>query len=288
LAVRGGFFRFAGLAVVIAAFVYLLNVNPFRTRPYEPYHGDEGIAPFQLLIDDVTTRGGLIFWGYVEVKPGTDTMGAIRVRREAYPQVLKESSGSTGFIALGPEPVTLTDPGGLWDRVLLEHCKGLRKEPVWGIAAAGFQKEIEGAETLGSIQTVFWLKEKSKKGVLKALRNGKMYACRGTYPAMARLDEFSVSSMTGDNKAVSGDEISLKGTALIRIALSSAEQPGKTVKVRLIRSGKPIKSINAALPLAAEYKDSSQEIGKKVYYRLEMTGRGSLISNPIFVTREKD
>ncbi len=286
LIVRGGFIRFTGLAFVITGFVFLINVNPFRTTPFDPYHGDQGIAPFQLLIDDVAAKEGLTFWGYLEAKPETVKMGIVDVRREAHPEVLKESRDYTGFAVIGPESVSLTDPGRLWDSVLIEYCKGTRKAPVWGIAASGYRKEGIGNEQMGSIQTVFWLKERSKKGVLEALRRGKMYACRGDYPMVPRLDEFSVSTPAGDKSAISGDEIVLKDLALIRIVLSSTEPPGKPVNVRLIRSGELVKTFKGTLPLKVEYADTPFKVGEKAYYRIDMTGSGSLISNPIFVTRE--
>ena len=55
------------------------------------------------------------------------------------------------------------------------------------------------------------------------------------------------------------------------------------VQVRLIRSGTLIQTFKGTLPLNIDYTDPLETPGEKVYYRMDMTGYGTIVSNPIFV-----
>jgi hypothetical protein len=202
--------------------------------------------------------------------------------------MLAETKGYTGFAALYGDTATVTEPGNLWDLILKEYCAGFRKAPVWGIATADYHGEGESGERLGNFQTVLWLAERTRPAVLEALRKGRMYAARGRFPRVPQLDEFSVSAARpGAPRAVSGEEIALADPARIRISLSApaANGKGRPVRVRLIRSGMVLHTVLKPLPLEIDYTDQAAPPGEKSYYRLEMTGEGSIVSNPIFVTR---
>ena len=121
---------------------------------------------------------------------------------------------------------------------------------------------------------------------MEALRDGKMYAYRGGYPQLVNLDEFSVCSLNGGIKGISGDEIVLKGNPRINISFSVAKALKSKVKVRLIRSGELIKTFEGTLPMQIDYEDRYFQAGEKVYYRMDMCGCGTLVSNPIFVKFE--
>ncbi|MDQ1330096.1 MAG: hypothetical protein QG578_359 [Thermodesulfobacteriota bacterium] len=282
----GGFYRLTGLIVLILSAAFIANSNPVRSSPFDQYHGDQGIAPYQLLVDYVNSRGGLTFWNYPETKSGVRNLGPIRVDTPPHPEVLEETGEYTGFAALYGENITVTEPGNVWDRVLTAYCQGIRNRPVWGISTADFHEEGGSGEKLGNFPTVFLLREKSRRSVMEALKNGKMYAYRGSYPQLIRLDEFSVSSPDEAIKGVSGDEIILKESPRIRISLSAAVASENKIKVRLIRSGELIETFEGKLPMQIDYEDKYFQPGRKIYYRLDMSGCGLLVSNPIFVKFE--
>ena len=119
---------------------------------------------------------------------------------------------------------------------------------------------------------------------MKALRNGRVYACRGKYPQVAKLDEFSVCSSNGEVKGISGDEVVLEGKSRIRISLSAVELNKKRVTLRLIRSGAVIERFEGELPMEIDFEDNHLKAGEKIYYRIDMHGYGVIVSNPIFVT----
>ena len=281
-----GFYRITGIIVLFLSLAFIANSNPFRSSPFDQYHGDQGMAPYQLLADYVNERGGLTFWNYPETKSGIRNMGPIRVDTPPHPEVLEESEGYTGFAALYGDNITVTEPGNAWDRVLTAYCDGIRSRPIWGISTADFHGEGESGEKLGNFPTVFLLREKSRRGVLEALKNGKMYAYRGNYPQFVRLDEFSVCPPGGNNKGFSGDEIILKDSPRIRISLSATVPFENKIKVRLIRSGELVETFEGTLPMQIDYEDKYFQPGKKIYYRMDMSGCGVLVSNPIFVKFE--
>ncbi len=281
-----GFYRIAGIIIFIWCVASIANSNMFRSSPFDQYHGDQGIAPYQHLTDYVNSRGGLTFWNYPETKSGTRRLGPIMVDTPPYPEVLEESEGYTGFAAIYGDSITITEPGNIWDRVLIAYCDGRRNRPVWGISTADFHKEGDAGEKLGNFATVFLVRKKGKQAVLEALRNGKMYASRASYPQGVRLDEFSVRSSEDEIKGVSGDEIILKNFPRIKIAISSIGVSKNPVNIRLIRSGTVIQSFKGKLPIQIYYEDNYYEPGKKIYYRLDMQGQGKIVSNPIFVTFE--
>jgi hypothetical protein len=278
-----GFYAIPGAVLAIISVLFVINVDPFRSSPYDQYHGDQGIAPYQFAIDYVNNRGGMTFWNYPETKSGIRKIGPIFVHTTPYPEVLVESRGYTGFAALYGDEVTVTEPGEIWDTILMEYCKGERKEPVWGISTADFHKEGERGEMLGNFPTIFLVKRRSKAEILNALRKGKMYACRGNYPHFVRLDEFFVRSSDDEVKGISGEEIALEGFPRIRISLSSGTPTENRVRVRLIRSGRVIERFDGELPLEIDYEDRDIEKGEKEYYRMDLHGYGTLVSNPIFV-----
>jgi len=283
---KGGFWRKTGVISLILSVAFLFNLNPLRSSPFDQYHGDQGIAPYQLLIDYVNSRGGLTFWNYPETASGCRRVGPIRVDTPPHPEVLEESEGYTGFAALYGDNITVTEPGNIWDRVLTAYCKGTRSRPAWGIATADYHEEGGAGEKLGNFPTVFLLREKSRNGVMEALRDGKMYAYRGGYPQLVNLDDFSVCSLNGGIKGISSDEIVLKGNPRINISFSVAKALKSKVKVRLIRSGELIKTFEGTLPMQIDYEDKYFKPGEKVFYRMDMHGCGTLVSNPIFVKFE--
>jgi len=136
-----GIMRITGVVIAILSIAFILNSNGFRSSPFNQYQGNQGIAPYQLLIDYVNSRGGMTFWNYPETKSGMRKLGPIRVSTLPYPAAVQESNFYTGFSALYGENITLTEPGNIWDTTLKEYCAGYRDRPPWGIAAADFHSE---------------------------------------------------------------------------------------------------------------------------------------------------
>jgi len=216
--------RYSGIALSILTLLLLINNHPFRSSPYDQYHGSQGISPYQMLIDYVNSRGGMAFWNHPETKSGRGKLGPIFRNTRPYPQVLTESKNYTGFAAIYGENITITEPGNIWDKVLIEYCSNQREKPVWGISTADFHKEGPVGEKLGNFPTIFLVKNKTKRDILDALKKGRMYAYRGDVDSSRLiLEDFSISDSETAQNAVSGEEILLKGYPRVNIRISTAE-----------------------------------------------------------------
>ena len=277
--------RLSGVVLAVVSAGFFANIVLASPSFFDAYHGGQGAAPYQLFIDSVSQKGGLTFWNYPETRSGVRTLGAIQVKTLPYPEMLLETKNYTGFAALYGDTITLTEPGKVWDMALMEYCRGLRERPPWGIATADFHREGEGNQGLGDFQTVLLLTERSPQAVLSALRNGKMYACRGKFPKVPRLDEFSVSAAEPDvaPRMIAGEELLVERNPRIRITVSGSPEEKGPVLVRLIRSGTLIHTFKGTLPLRIDYTDILEKPGEKIYYRMDMAGQGAIVSNPIFV-----
>jgi hypothetical protein len=278
--------RIFGALLVLVGAGFIANVLLTRPTPFDAYHGKQGAAPYQLFIDSVNRMGGLTFWNYPETHSGVRSLGPITVKTLPYPEMLLETKNYTGFAALYGDAITVTEPGNVWDVALKEYCRGFRERPPWGIATADFHREGLAGQYLGDFQTVLLLSERTLAAVLTALRNGKMYACQGKFPRVPRLDEFSVSAAEPEAapRAISGEEVLLAASPRIRISVSGPAGARETVQVRLIRSGSLIQTFKGSLPLQIDYRDPLDATpGERVYYRMDMTGLGTIVSNPIFV-----
>jgi len=281
-----GRYRIAGFIVAGLSLLFIVNGHPFQSSPFDQYHGNQGILPYQILIDDVASKGGLTFWNYPETRSGIRKLGPIYVNTPPYPAALEESVNYTGFAAIYGDTITATEPGNHWDRVLSAYCRGERRRPVWGIATADFHEDGGSGQRLGDFPTVFLVRHKTRDAVLAAMREGRMYACFGPYPQQIILNEFSIASTTSAEKVTLGEEIGISGHPLIHISLALKQPSGDAYVVRLIRAGKVIREFKGPLPMEIDYEDPHVQPGHKVFYRVHVKGRGEMVSNPIFVSFE--
>lgn len=282
---KKGIVRYSGVVVLVLSLLFLINDHPFKSSPFDQYHGPQGIAPYQLSIDDVNSRGAVAFWNHPETKSGLGKLGSVFKETLPYPRVLVESKNYTGFAALYGDTTTVTEPGNVWDQVLNEYCRSQREKPVWAISTADFHREGAAGEKLGNFATLFLVKNKTKKDVWDALRKGRMYAHRGDVelPPLT-LEEFSILDTVTSQKGLMGEEIIADTYPRIRIRVSAPWSEHST-GLRLIRSGDLIKTYSFQSLLDVELEDEYLEAGRRIYYRLDVTDKKgrTLVSNPIFV-----
>lgn len=283
LALKRGYFRILGIVILVNASLMLIEFHPFKSSLFDQYRGDQGYLPYQELIDYVRERGGMTFWTHPEARAGMNARkGPIVVNTPPHPEALLMTKDYTGFGAIYGTWITATEPGMEWDRVLLEYCRGERNTPAWGISTADFHEEGLGGEKLGNFPTVFLVKKKTREEVLLALRQGRMYACRtGSRFQRFVLEDFSTFDSNTNDQATMGEIIELKNKPEIRIRVSSSDQGAHNVDVRVIRSGKLIKTLSETTPFVVDFKDDYFHPGELIYYRIDIPGK--LVSNPIFV-----
>lgn len=272
-----------GLVFLVISIIYLINNPPFVSSPFDQYSGDQGQKPYQLLIDYVHSRGGMTFWNHPETKSGISKKDPIYVKTPPYPEVLEETNSYTGFASVYGVNTTITEPGGEWDRVLQEYCRGKRARPAFGISTADFHEEGWAGDELGKYPTIFLVKKFNKESILKALRNGKMYAYSGDYRKRVILDTFRVTAPISGKSGASGDEILAKGPVTVHITVRTADDSSQEFRLRLVRAGRLIRVFKGETPFKVHFRDHYYNPGEKAYYRLDIKGGGLLVSNPIFV-----
>jgi hypothetical protein len=269
--------------LILAGVFFALHNYPYKTARYDQYHGDRGIGPYQEVIDNVNKKSGMTFWSAPEAE--TDTIiGAVRVVSPSAEKHMKEAGDYTGFCCFYEGYREIGGPGGVWDELLGEYCRGQRKKPVWTIGEMSYHSaEASGGKEIDEVQTVFLVPSNTRENLLNAMRSGKMYALRRTKEYALKLDSFTAKY--DNEEAGMGEELRAQGPVTISFSAGWEGKTGDRVVASLIRSGKVIREFVMGRSEVYEYKDNLYEPGKKVYYRLDVRGKypSMLFSNPIFV-----
>jgi hypothetical protein len=268
-----------GIVLFLLGILFLFNNYPFAHPMFDQYHGDQGVAPYQLLIDYVKEKGGMVFWAHPETYQSRLVEG-IQLVTEPYYHDLLVTKDYTGFAVFWEGNRFLGKPGGIWDRILLEYCYGKRNNPIWAIAEAEYENDtfpIKGS------QTIFLLRKLDRDSVLDALRKGRIYAVCGSGEDQLVLDTFIIQDRVKKNKGMMGEEISLTPPALISIKVSDPALKKMPYTIRLIRNGNIVKTFPGHDQTELEYEDNYFQKEGKTYYRLEVEGKSKIVSNPIFV-----
>lgn len=272
-----------GIIAIIFSLLFLLNNFPFRGFKYDQYHGEQGIGPYQNLIDYVNQKGGLSFWAHPEAE-NIQKRGNIEIETREYSQDLLEAKDYAGFTIFHEGYRRVGKPGGIWDEALRQYCQGMREAPVWAIGGLAFDQTGDLNRRIQDSHTIFLISRLTKSEVLKTLREGRMYVVGGAGNSKLALDEFAIYDSVSDNKGIVGDEVSIKGKVLLKMrgVLFDREQQGQ-IKVELIRNGYLVKTFEVTSPFEIDYEDDYSDEDKKIYYRLEIRFPGGvLITNPIF------
>ena len=272
--------------MIVLGVLFALHNYPFKTAKYDQYHGSKGFGPYQAVIDYVNEKGGMTFWSAHEAKTHMKSGPAVFISPSAEKHML-ETTDYTGFCCFYEGYRSVGGQGGVWDAVLEDYCAGLRKKPVWAIgemAYHGKETPSEKRKRIGEVQTVFLVRSNTKENIVKALREGSMYAVRQSDKLKLKLDSFTVENAGGD-KAGMGKELSSSGPVTVRFKVSWEGKPQRFVSARLMRNGVTVEEFFMREPGEVEYKDDLYQPGEKIYYRLDIRGKypSMLFSNPIFV-----
>jgi len=274
-----------GAICFLLGVILLTNNFPFKSPEYDQYHGDQGIAPYQRVIDYVSSQGGVTFWAHPEsIKDENTELNGIRLMTKPYYEDLLKAQNYTGFAAFAEGIKFIVPPGGIWDRVLNQYCKGERERPIWAIGEVDF-----GDETTFSIrdsQTVFLLKEKNEKTVIEALKTGRMYALHlytEKTPTLV-LDRFTIEDAAQSKKTYMGETLQTSKPPMLKFHISLPKTAKDTkYKIDIIRSGEVIHRFESSGNTDISYEDKSVKPGEMIYYRLDIDGPSRILSNPIFV-----
>lgn len=263
-----------GLLILLSGLLFSINNIPFCKPLYDQYHGDRGLLPYQTFIDYVENKGGMVFWAHPDVDSRYKQQ-RIEVNTPPYSDELLRTSNYTGFAVLLEGMKTTGRPGGIWDAVLKQYLNGQRRRPVWAIGELDFNPST----WMGETQTVFLVDRNNRQEILKAMREGRMYAVSGDPKPV--LDAFQVWDDKNNAWVEMGGTAAVGNNVRLRIHVRLPEAKKKNMKLKLIREGAVIKEIDLDMELETELTDDGPEKGRKTYYRIDIDGK--LISNPIFV-----
>lgn len=274
----------AGGVLVAVGVIALVRGWPFRLDHYPPWQ-DFGEAPYQTLIDHVERLGGATVWSFPEAADfGEQRVGPVQVNLETqpYPDTLLKTFRYTAFGAVYEQATRVADPGGLWDRLLLQFAAGERSRPAWALAESGFH-ELGSGKRLGPVQTVFLTADKTEAGVLEALRQGRLYALHRTREAELVLAEFFIAA--GEEAAGVGDVLHLTpGTPIeVHVAIGASAGPPQPVRVTLVRNGAIQEAWAAQTPFRTVLRATFD--GAPLFFRVDARGHPPLrlLTGPIFV-----
>ena len=169
-----------GVALLALAALLLVNNYPFGTPLYDTYSDENGLRPYQGLIEYVRQRGGITIWSLPEARDFSrheyGRLGVVTVKTDPYPEALLQTSGYTGFGAVYEDTVTVTNPGGVWDSTLMGYLEGRRGNPPWGFGEVAYHRADSAGKQLDNVETVLWVKERTPAALLDAFTKGRMYA----------------------------------------------------------------------------------------------------------------
>jgi hypothetical protein len=281
------FLRWTVLAISLVA---LAENIPFTVPLMDQYNGDLGAAPYQYYIDYVNDRGGMVFWPHAEARstipPESLLGGRLQVgsKTPAHAEDLVLTRRYTGFAALYGDNITATEPGREWDQVLNEYLVGVRDRPSWGTGEIDYHGDVPGNQ-IHDILTVLYVRERSRLGVMEALRQGRIYAVRGGDQQL-ELNRFEVKTDIG--QGIVGEHVKTMGKAEVHIELAKMNGLEEEVQIRLVRSGVVVADFWGTTPLEFTHIESAIKPEEKLYYRLLANSRtAKLTANPIFVSGTK-
>ena len=281
--------RTVACILIVLAVALVANAWPLSQPAFSSYDDRLGYRPYQAVIDDVKEKGGLVFWSMTEARDFHEykfgPLGTVTVKTEAHPESLVQTAGYTGFGGLYQDGRTIIKPGELWDRLLQLPTDEQRPVPVL-IGELAFHGLSDAGKDLHRLVTVFSVKERTIAGVLEALRSGHAYAVgEGDHHVQLRLDEFRVLCQGGTESASVGDRLDPVGARdlMVRLSITASDRGRHPVKVRLIRSGQVVAQLAGETPFHVDWPDATVPTKERMTYRVEITGSGELLSNPIFV-----
>ena len=275
----------SGGVLVLLGAATLIRAWPFTVDAYPPWQ-DFGVTPHQTLIDHVARLGGATVWSFPEAADeGRRSIAGVRVswRTDPHPDDLLRTFKYTAFGALYAQSTRFEQPGGRWDRLLVEYAAGERSRPAWGLGEAGLH--ATAGKAIGGIQTVFLVREGSEAAVLDALERGRLYALQRPPEGALQLTDWSVA--TSSATAVSGEILRVSpGQAVdVRIGVEATGSGVDEIRVTLVRNGTVLDGFTGDTRVRVTHREMFD--GRPLVFRIDARARAPhrVLSSPIFVMR---
>lgn len=270
---------------------------------FDAYHGDQHAAPYQKLIDEANSRGGLVFWSHPEANEHMAFQDSILgtsivLETKPYGEMLPATFNYAGFGMFptdlsqinAPGFVTTASTGGIWDRLLNEHCLG-RRNAVWVIGEADYNGTENGIKDLDGILNMVFAEAMTREAILNALASGRLYVIiPARHDRRLLLDRFQVGDLNGHG-ANAGETSVISGAPQINLKMSFSDGSSQALEILLIRNGEVIHQWNETAPFDLVFQDHGFPEDRKSYYRVIAYSADSpdrLITNPVFAELRRD
>ncbi len=283
-------YRTPALVLAGVAVPLLVLAWPFSQPIYSQYDDDLSYSPYQALIDAVTSRGGIVIWSMPEARDfnvySVGPLGPVTIKTDPHPEALLRTNGYTGFGGVYQDTRSATQPGGVWDKAIRRYLTGGGSAPPFVSGEIAFHTPGEAGIELDQVLTVLWARERTAAGVLEAMRTGQMYAVHQPQKDFGlRLDTFSVECDRGARVAHSGETLERRGAQdlAVRVSVSATDQGIHPITVTVIKSGRVLVRLRGQTPFAERIVDTEPPSEEPEAYRVEIRGKGELLSNPVIV-----
>lgn len=284
------------LPMMAVSIVFLIDAFPFKEPFFDQYGVDKEEKSYQAVIDYVNDLGGLVFWAHPEASYNqrisseqgnplltfalrTVMNEGLDIVTDSYYHLLNSTVDYTGFAIFFEGYRHVGNPGGLWDSLLLQFCKGTRDHPVWAIAEIDMEEGTD-PKTATESQTVFLVREKTKEEYLEALRKGRVYCFNKGLTNWAVIKDYSVTS--DGKKAVSGEIVRYAEDAVMTFKIDLKRQDIRLNTVVIV-DGQPVlqQRYEGKEPLTVRLPEPLDDIG---YVRVVMYWGETMVvaTNPIF------
>ncbi|MDA1000288.1 MAG: PHP domain-containing protein [bacterium] len=290
-----GITRWVGLVIFLVALIGALDAHPFKSSPFSPQAGPQGVRPYQEIINYTEEKGGFALWAHQGSLLTNQKVGPAIMKTAPHSEVLIKTTGYWGFDAIYEDRFKASHPGEEWDKILVGFLNGLRPRPIWGYGGLDFhsEQELGGRKRLGNITNVFLMEEISEDAFLRSLINGRFYTVRGYTDARLQLEEFRILSPDEKTSESLGGTVRFNGPPRVRFEINTQNGASVKVRARLIRMGAVVRIFEGMTPLRVDFSDTDEIPQQRFYYRLDVKGMQQikvidgehLLTNPVFVRR---
>jgi len=274
---------------VILSIIFMMMNYPFKYLYFDQYKNFFEF-PYQNLINYVTSINSknfitpLIIWAHPEAINYEKRILLKKIRglsvytcTKPYYESLLKTYDYDGFAIFAEGYREVGSIGGIWDRILNEYCRGIRKKPVFCYS------EVDYGESLDELfvrKNIVYLKQKDYKNVLVALKNGNFYALWRDKEKELVIKEFKFCDedvLFGSTYTKNVDKIKIK----FKVCFDNNAE--LLVKVFIIKNGEVVFEKESVTPQEIFYEEEKPKT--KSYYRIfiQSSYPHMLATNPIFV-----
>lgn len=274
---------FSVALVPLLALIIGLNLLAGRKAAFDLYSPDQPSKFEQHTLNYLAKHDIPCFWAHPEASDLHNFSLAglsLTIRTDPYPEILRQTTGYTGFAGINEGRNDLIMPKSAWDNALLRSFSESNHFPPWCFGEMLYHYEGQAGKKMGNVQTMIWSKSREPAAIMEAVRAGRFYARRNDETHRLKLETWQASGgLSGEHARAMTPQVP------ICLAVSSSI-PGTRLDVKVLRNGIPIREETLEAPFKLEFEDTPPN-NEPVYYRALVLGRHpvKLVTNPIFITR---